>query len=531
MLSHGGPMNLRTLFWLAALSYTLVIGGSLLLYRLYVVFPAIEQATIDARMQNIRAALGSYQNERKNLMGLNLDWAKWDDTYEFAENGNREFILNNIDNKTFLDFDIDALAIINMQGLTQYAALKINNIVTEITETQDISADIDIDHILSTDEQYGIIRVNDKYAIYVSHHIQDSRQIHAPNGVLIYMRIYKPEFFTRISLISGLQVTLGQFENVSQETRPHFENFKISDIRDKYYFNITNTRDEVIGQSEVQFPIGSSPKAMDNPTLYSILALIMLPVFITGIIYLVILIPIFAISKNIRLMKSTGNVFHLSQKSHIDEIDGFLNTFNGLVDKIHMYQQKLLDDSNTDGLTGIYNRKFFDIAFDKGWRVSTRTSLPLSIIMMDIDFFKKYNDHYGHLQGDEALKEVAMALSNVIRRADDTLARFGGEEFVVMSHVSSQQQLEELLTIILQAIRGLNIGHKQSSVHHHLTISCGACFIKNNGPWMKDLKLEALKLADEALYDAKHNGRNQFCIRTFQAPSQTTATNLSDDTI
>ncbi len=142
--------------------------------------------------------------------------------------------------------------------------------------------------------------------------------------------------------------------------------------------------------------------------------------------------------------------------------------------------------------------------------------------MMDIDFFKKYNDHYGHLQGDEALKEVALALSKVIRRADDTLARFGGEEFVVISHVSSQQRLEELLTIILQAIRGLNIGHKQSSVHHHLTISCGACFIKNNGPWMKDLKLEALNMADEALYDAKHNGRNQYCIRTFQAPPKPT---------
>jgi|GEM_PF-1847137 len=521
-------MNLRTLFWLTALSYTLVIGGSLLVYRLYVVFPAIEQATIDARMQNILAALGGYQNERTNLIALNRDWARWDDTYEFIENDDRGFILNNIDDQTFVNFDIDALAIINMQGVTQYAALKKNNIVSEITNAQDISADMDIAHILNKDEQYGIIRVNGKYGIYVSHHIQDSRQVHAPNGVLIYMRIYKPEFFTRIGLISGLQVMLGQFENVPQETLPHFENFKIHDIREQYYFTITNTRDEIIGKSEVKFPIDSSPTALDNPTLYSILALILLPVFITGIIYLVILIPIFRISKNIRLMKSTGNIFHLEQKSHIDEIDGFLITFNGLVDKIHMYQQKLLDDSNTDGLTGIYNRKFFDIAFDKGWRVSTRASLPLSIIMMDIDYFKKYNDYYGHLQGDEALKEVALALSNVIRRADDTLARFGGEEFVVISHASSLQHLEELLTIILQAVRELNIGHKQSSVHHHLTISCGACFIKNNGPWMKDLKLEALNLADEALYDAKHNGRNQYSIRTLQTPDQNRATHLSD---
>ena len=99
-------MNLRTLFWLAALSYTLVIGGSLLLYRLYIVFPAIEQTTIDARMQNIRAVSASYLNERKNLMDFNRDWAKWDDSFEFIANRNREFIHNNIEGNTFVDISI-----------------------------------------------------------------------------------------------------------------------------------------------------------------------------------------------------------------------------------------------------------------------------------------------------------------------------------------------------------------------------------------------------------------------------------------
>ncbi len=515
-------MHLKTLFWLAALIYTFVIGGSLLLYRLYIVFPAIEAATIDARMQNIRVMSASYMNERDSLMDLNRDWARWTDTYEFVDKKTPSFIRENIEGNTFEEFDIDAFAIIDLKGKTLFAINKKNNIFTNINQVQQISEDLDIKHIIDNDAQYGIIRVQEKYGIYVSHHIQDSQQIHAPNGVLIYMRVFKPEFFNRIKLISNVSVNIESPNNTSETPYQHFDDFNISDIRDSYYFNFTNTRGVVIGQSKMQFPADSSPKAFDSHTLVSILVLLTLPLFLSGLTNLLILKPGIEISNKIHLMKSSGNIFHLTQQSYIKEVDAFLKTFNTLVDKINIYQQKLVNDSNTDGLTGIYNRKYFDSEYDKSWRVSTRSGGPLSIIMMDIDFFKKYNDHYGHLQGDIALKEVAASLSHVSRRAEDTLARYGGEEFVMISHAKNKQQLEEILDIILKSITNLNIEHAESSVSNILTISCGACFIEDNGAAMKDLKLQALNAADEALYLAKKNGRNQFSLRTF-APSETSA--------
>ncbi len=517
-------MNLKTLFWLAALFYAFVIGGSLLLYRLYIVFPAIEEATIDARMHNIKVMSASYLHERESLMNLNRDWARWNDTFEFVENLNLAYIIENIKGNNFDEFNIDAFAIINMKGETLYAINKENNVFTEIKQVQEISVDLDINHIINKNGQYGIIRVQNKYGIYVSHHIQDSRQLHTPNGVLIYMRLLKSEFFNRIKLISNVSVKIEAPNNTTGTSYPHFDDFNITDIKDHYFFNFTNTRGDIIGQSKVTFPIDSSPKAFDSHTLVSILVLLTLPLFLSGLTNFLILKPGIEISDKIHLMKSSGNVFHLTQQSYIKEVDDFLKTFNSLVDEINVYQQKLVNDSNTDGLTGIYNRKYFDLEYDKSWRVSTRSGGPLSIIMMDIDFFKKYNDHYGHLQGDIALKEVAATLSHVTRRAEDTLARYGGEEFVMISHAKNKQQLEDILSIILKSVTKLNIEHKKSSALNILTISCGACFIENNKAVMKDLKLRALNTADEALYEAKENGRNQFIIRIFDGSDNPSST-------
>jgi diguanylate cyclase (GGDEF)-like protein len=509
-------MNLKTLFWLAALTYTLVIGGSLLLYRLYVVFPAIEDATLNARIQSVQSISSLYMAERKSLMGLNRHWAWWSETYQFVENKNADFINHHIKGHTFEAFNIDAFAIIDLKGNTLYATQKQNNFAVGLNQIQQISDDLDIKHLINTNEQSGIIRIKGQYGLYASHHIQDSSQTNASNGVLIFIRIFKPEFFKRIKLVSNANINMASINTTIPY--PDIYNAQATSIQDHYNFSLMNKRGNVIGQTQIHFPVGSTPKLLDTLTLVSILILLTLPLFLSGLSNYLILKPGIEISNEIYRMKSSGNAKYLTQKSNIKEVDRFLKTFNTLVDKINMYQQKLVNDSNTDGLTGIFNRKYFDLEYDKSWRISTRSGGPLSIIMMDIDFFKKYNDHYGHQQGDTALKQVAIALSHVTRRADDTLARYGGEEFVLISHAKNKQQLENILRIILTSIEELNIEHVESLVADTLTISCGACFIENNGPAMKDLKLQALKAADEALYLAKESGRNQFSIRTFDVP-------------
>jgi len=160
----------------------------------------------------------------------------------------------------------------------------------------------------------------------------------------------------------------------------------------------------------------------------------------------------------------------------------------------------------TDGMTGIANRRRFDDTLDQQWRTCERDQKPLSLIILDVDFFKPYNDHYGHLMGDQCLKTIARTLEKNIRRPTDLVARYGGEEFAcILPTTDSVGALNRALEL-LKAVRDLKIEHASSDVAPEITISAGvATLIPDRSNSLVDL----LGLADKALYLAKEGGRNQ----------------------
>lgn len=159
-----------------------------------------------------------------------------------------------------------------------------------------------------------------------------------------------------------------------------------------------------------------------------------------------------------------------------------------------------------DGLTEIANRRRFNDAIELEWRRNMRSATPLSVIMMDIDCFKEYNDHYGHLAGDDCLKRVARTLKTSLRRAGDLVARYGGEEFVALlpnTHTEGAAQLAESIRI---NVADLQIPHCSSSVAAHITISLGVATVV---PHCDSSPSDLVKTADTKLYLAKEGGRNQ----------------------
>jgi len=509
-------MNLRTLVWLAAFTYTLVIGGALLLYRLYIVYPPIETAALAKHQNDIKAIQTTFFNERDALVRFNLDWSKWDDSYEFVARPNSQYIKLNIESPSFLDSDIDSVIFLNLQGKVIFFTEKLEGRFIRKKDTDDLNYDIDIQLLLEQDQQFGFIRRNEKLAYFVSHHIQDSKETLAPNGVLIFIREIKPNFINRLNLTTQVDIELIQH---NQKNLPHpspLFKFTIQEVSSLYVTNLVNVKGQAIAAIELTYPDSSIPTPLDKTSIISILVLILLPITITIIVNHFFLQPIIEIFNQIGEMKKTGEVNRLDQQTNIVEIDGFLKTFNRLVEKINEQKAKLIADSITDGLTQIYNRKYFDQTYDRVWRTTARSHAPISIVMLDIDFFKKYNDCYGHMQGDEALKLVAKTLGQLARRADDTLARYGGEEFVLLFKPESTTQLESMLATLVEAVQLLAIEHKESQTASMITISCGACFIKQGGDWMKNNKEAALKCADDALYCAKANGRNQYYFQAFE---------------
>ncbi|MFO7803928.1 MAG: diguanylate cyclase [Desulfovermiculus sp.] len=160
-----------------------------------------------------------------------------------------------------------------------------------------------------------------------------------------------------------------------------------------------------------------------------------------------------------------------------------------------------------DGLTNIPNRRFFTQSLDREWARAMRNSLPLSLVMMDIDNFKPYNDNYGHGAGDECLQRVARALNNPLKRPMDLVARYGGEEFVALLPETDVQGAMHAAQGMRAAVEALAIPHEYSQTASVVTMSMGVATHAPNTP-QEDAE-GLLKAADRALYRSKEKGRNQ----------------------
>jgi two-component system chemotaxis family response regulator WspR len=165
--------------------------------------------------------------------------------------------------------------------------------------------------------------------------------------------------------------------------------------------------------------------------------------------------------------------------------------------------------SITDGLTKIYNRRHFDETINKEFQRARREQSPLSLVLLDVDHFKQFNDHYGHQAGDDCLVDVADALQSSIHRASDTAARYGGEEFAaILPNIAAEGALA-VAERIRMSIIDRNIKHEASSVADHVTVSLGVATIIPT----KDSQAESLiRCADQGLYQAKEKGRNQVVV-------------------
>ena len=229
--------------------------------------------------------------------------------------------------------------------------------------------------------------------------------------------------------------------------------------------------------------------------------------------------------KNNEQTKNIPVIFVTARNSEEDEeyglnlgaIDYITKPFNKTITKLRLknyLELKMKNDmleklSMYDGLTNIRNRRFFDETFEKTFNEIKRDKKSLAVLMIDIDFFKPYNDNYGHGQGDETLRKVAKALEKTIKRASDFVARYGGEEFVILLKDINKDGVEAVANNLLNAVRELKITHEFSKIENYVTVSIGASFYNSSSDITK---LELLLKADEALYNVKNSGRNNFAI-------------------
>lgn len=217
-----------------------------------------------------------------------------------------------------------------------------------------------------------------------------------------------------------------------------------------------------------------------------------------------------------RAMTNGGDYVWIRDVVHVVRKDGEVEALIGFMfdiserkkteEQVLRLQKELEELSFKDGLTGVANRRMFDSIMEVEWANARRNHQPLSLILLDIDHFKQYNDYYGHLQGDDCLKRVAQALSVAGTRARDFFARFGGEEFVLVLPETDSNAAKQIAERCRNTIFKLQIPHANSTTSQLVTLSLGVGTITPSHDAEPKIFIEAV---DRMLYKAKQNGRNR----------------------
>ncbi len=267
------------------------------------------------------------------------------------------------------------------------------------------------------------------------------------------------------------------------------------------------------------FIVNQSVKEEANKLNQQISFQIQIMAVISFVIFMILIIVIYYIKKRFveRLLHLNKHVLAriYGQESKLDitghdEISEIAQSFNYFAEKIEQQKMILHEQSITDGLTGLSNRRALDQQLHREVHIANRNKWKIAVLLMDIDFFKAYNDTYGHIAGDECLKHVATALLQCKKRQNDFVGRYGGEEFIFILPNTELDGAQKVAMDILNKINALEIKHDTSPIAPHITLSIGISIYHHDCP----SKFETIiKNADTALYQAKSQGKN--CIQHF----------------
>jgi diguanylate cyclase (GGDEF)-like protein len=340
-------------------------------------------------------------------------------------------------------------------------------------------------------------------------------------GFLLFVRKLRPSILDDISQLAGVKIKSSAVISLESQDRKNLQSqLTVNTIQKSRYYFLPGINDEPLLNLDLEHSLAANLKLIDSQTLSIIALLVLLPISLQILVYASLVRPLTHSIDTIEKMLSNGNLKMLKSSALITEVRTLNEDFNHLINTITEQKNMMENLSLLDGLTNIANRRSFEKEFSTSWQAMLRNKTPLAVLMCDIDFFKPYNDNYGHLAGDKALIEVAQALHNRISRPYESVSRYGGEEFVIILPLTDSHQCQKVIDAIQNLIAALKIKHGHSKVSDVLTISIGASVIDNVDDFLKKCSEEDFfKTADAALYQAKNEGRNQSVMHSFSISS------------
>lgn len=531
-------MSIRNkVFLIIFFLFTIMAGVNFLIQRFFI-YPSFLQLDFDEAGENLKRIFHALDREVSFLDELCGDWAVWDDSFAFLEQPSAEFIASNLNETTIKSTNLNLLVYCKLDGAivwqqtgdwAQGKALSFDFI-----RAGKIAADHPLLDIHKRDGvgkgAYGIFRSQFGPMVFSTRQVLHSDGSGPSNGFLILGRFLGEEMV----------------EALRQQTRIHFEIIQPSSpvapmcaadksefikdgdlsfyaLQDKTHIRVCAVYQDMAGQPlfgiKYPFPKKATRKGIASMGYASAMLMVsgLAILFIFGVVLQrTILKPLHQLTRHAARLAQEGDYTVRLEFDRRDEIGSLAQSFDSMVEKINQRQSELKDAnerltrmSMLDGLTGVANRRMFDLTLNEEWRRAVRSQEPLSLILLDVDFFKQYNDTYGHHHGDMCLVAVATALQGQIHRTSDLVARYGGEEFAIVLPGTPGENAFVLAQKACTAVQALQIEHNSSAASPFVSISLGVATIVPG----KDLENAGIKAllekADLALYQAKLQGRNR----------------------
>lgn len=461
--------------------------------------------------------------------------AAWDDTYEFIQSAEDEpvfekYVEANLDDDTLELLDTDGVVFVDGEGKVKFAferdrigenvnlASKFQPPNVEAEHRYRENGEVE-DELISE----GIFQSNIGPVMFAAGHIvTNDRPFPAPMGTIIFWRLLDQSFFNTIS--RGLQTGIDFFSipEIAENTR---QMRLLEELRDSGSWQLPRDANGklhwVLHDNQHKAIILIEQSANKRGFSQAIVSSSVVVGFACSALILTILVLFFSRTVITRLLEArklmleiinTGDYGRRLPAGKSDELDSMFSQFNQLLEYIQTQNRELVEQNKTlaelseqDALTGISNRRYLDEVLDRTWRQCARSGKMMSVLMIDVDYFKPYNDTYGHPAGDKVLVQIAQTLQHNLHRATDYLARYGGEEFCVVLTDTNNSAAMSVAERLRLEIQNLRIRSDVSKCADVVTVSIGVATFM---PEAKVHDINMVKAADEALYEAKALGRN-----------------------
>ena len=500
-----------------------------------VFMPLAKEIEVQATYSEIERIKSILLHEGKVLEQLTLDWAIWDDTYKYITSRYPDYESSNLTKSSLQVLSLNAFFFYDLNyqvvwGKTwdfeKDAPLYLPQLPVEAPPEKIFLDNLTLSKLPgSHDSNTGLISTDNGIMLVSAYPSVGSDNVKSPNGFVLMGRLLYGQLLDDIRHRANVQLSLHSL--TTPRLAPHLTvaRNQISTGDPVYVNRISDTQilayallKDVSGKSsillEVQLDRTIMPLASrtltSNLQLTSILLLVAVGLFAV-LIYGFVIKPIHALERFISYATELQLDENLPKpKLPNDEIGNLGRQFCQLIEKLRKRTSELNSLSLKDDLTGIANRRMANAYLEKLTKILREPKQPLALLLCDIDHFKMYNDFYGHAAGDTSLKEVADALRRSANKRHDLVARWGGEEFLVILPNTTVQEAKTVAARIINEVVALKLPHEKSPTHEFITISCGV-----DGEVQDNASIaERIQRVDIALYQAKANGRNNFFNNT-----------------